>query len=106
MTLAVAPAWAQVQNRTIYGIPEGWSVTANGQPVTVSGDSAIVPEGAAVLLIPPVPAKPKVSNVTLKEVLRDPLAVPLTMEALTAGNIQVNMSGTLTTGMKYSSLMS
>ena len=27
-----------VQNRTIYGIPEGWSVTANGQSVTVSGD--------------------------------------------------------------------
>ena len=102
MALAVAPAWAQVQNRTIYGIPEGWSVTANGQSVTVSGDSAIVPEGAAVLLIPPLPAKPKVSNVTLEEVIRDPLAVPLTMEALTAGNIKVNMTGNLSTGMKYS----
>ena len=43
MALAVAPAWAQVQNRTIYGIPEGWSVTANGQSVTVSGSPTFVP---------------------------------------------------------------
>ena len=32
----------------------------------------------------------------------DPITVPLTMEALTAGNIEVNISGNFSTGMKYS----
>ena len=76
MALAVAPAWAQVQNRTIYGIPEGWTVTANGQTVTVSGDSAIVPEGAQVILTPTAAEKPLVSNVTLERSFATPMRSP------------------------------
>ena len=98
MALAVAPAWAQVQNRTIYGIPEGWSVTANGQSVTVSGDSAIVPEGAQVILTPTAAEKPLVSNVTLEKVIRDPHEVPLTLEALNNGTIVVSNPQS---GMQY-----
>lgn len=43
MALDAAPAWAQLRNHTIYRIAEGWTDTANGQSVTVSGSPTFVP---------------------------------------------------------------
>ena len=102
MATAMGPARAQnTQTRTLTGIPQGWTVTADGQSVTATADgSYTIAAGAAVKLIPPTEVKPTVQNVTVER--RNPLTVPLTLEALTYGTIQVNINGTLTTGMKYS----
>ena len=87
--------------RILHGVPEGWTVMADSVSVAVSADSAVVPAGSQIMMIPPVPVKPTVKSTEVEKYLH-PNEVPLTMEALTAGNIEVNMSGTLTTGMKYS----
>ena len=87
--------------RILHGVPEGWTVMADSVSVAVSADSAVVPAGSQIMMIPPVPVKPTVKSTEVEKYLH-PNEVPLTMEALTAGNIEVNMSGTLSTGMKYS----
>jgi len=57
--------------RSLTGIPQDWSVTADGQSVTVTNGTAEVPAGAAVKLIPPTEVKPTVKAVTVSEVTQD-----------------------------------
>jgi len=101
MAAAIGPARAQnTQTRTLTGIPQGWSVTANGESVTANADgSYTIAAGAAVKLIPPAEVKPTVQNLTVSKAEQPvTLATPLTMEALTAGTIKVNSPKN---GMKY-----
>lgn len=51
----------------ILDIPEGWSVTVDGQPVTVTDGQIPAPMDSYVLLIPPAEQKPYVESITLKE---------------------------------------
>ena len=71
----------------------GTSTTAN--PLPVGGLS----KGDAVTLKYSGDRQVKSITATFEP---DPLATPLTMEAITAGTIQVNINGTLSSGMKYS----
>ncbi len=57
-------AWGQT-NRTLGNIPDGWTVTANGQNVNVNNGTATITDGAEVLLFPPNPAL--VKSVTLTD---------------------------------------
>jgi len=61
-------------------IPNGWSVKADNQNVTVTNGEASIPVGADVVLTPPAPDKPLVKDVELL----DSLNTPLTFEAKTA----------------------
>ena len=73
----------------------GTSTTAN--PLPVGG----LNEGDAVTM--KYNGRLKVKSVTATtDAGPDPLATPLTIEAITAGTIEVNMTGELSTGMKYS----
>jgi uncharacterized repeat protein (TIGR02543 family) len=49
--------------RTLDNIPDGWTVTASGDPVTVTDGTATISVGATVVLTPTNPSK--VRNVTL-----------------------------------------
>lgn len=65
LALATSPVWGQ-NTYTLGNIPQGWTVTANGQNVTVSADgTATIPEGAEVLLFPPQVEINLVKSVTL-----------------------------------------
>lgn len=89
-------------------VPAGWAVTADGQPVTLQGDTARIYEGAAVVLIPPDSLRRRIASVTLTDAApaEEPvtLATPMTMEALTDGTIVVSYDVMNCTGpsMKYS----
>lgn len=72
-------------------IPDGWTVTANGQTVTPNNGEASIPCGATVVLTPPDSVKPRVKDVELLT----PEQIPLTFEAKTAG-------ATVTFGSIYS----
>ena len=75
-----------------------WTATVNGEqpnPLPVGGLS----NGDAVTL--KYNGRLKVKSVTATTDY-DPLATPLTIEAVTPGTIQVYMTGTLSSGMKYS----
>jgi hypothetical protein len=63
---AAVPAWGQNnQTYTLGKIPAGWTVKANGNTVTVTDSTAIIPAGATVVLTPTNTAK--VKKVTLKD---------------------------------------
>lgn len=51
--------------RTLGNIPDGWTVTANGDTITVTNGTAIITEGDTVVLTPTNPAL--VKNVTLTD---------------------------------------
>ena len=93
---------------TISNVPEGWAVTADGDTVTLQGDTARIAEGAAVVLIPPDSLRRRIASVTLTDAApaEEPvtLATPMTMEALTDGTIVVSYDVMNCTGpsMKYS----
>ena len=77
-----------ITNYILTDIPEGWTVTANGQTVPVTPNytdspmgSAIIPGGASVVLTPPDSVKPRVKNIDLLT----PEQIPLTFEAKTEG---------------------
>lgn len=59
-------AWGQT-NRTLGNIPQGWTVTADGQNVTVTEGTATIPAGAEVLLFPPAAEINLVKSVTLTD---------------------------------------
>lgn len=72
--------------RTLTGIPDGWSVTADGQSVTANADGSYTIEaGAAVKLIPPTEVKPTVQTVTVTEA--SPAAPSLAGVTLTDGMV-------------------
>lgn len=92
------------QKYALKNIPEGWTVMVNGieQTRPYQGDSLLITETDSVVLVPSAEDKPRVKSVTLEEEEPvNPMLVPLTMEALTAGTIVVDMSGGSLT-MKYS----
>ena len=88
--------------RTLGDIPAGWTVLADGQPVTVTDGVAQFFDGAKIKLVPPTAYAAKVKSVTMED---EPYSVPLTLEALTAGTVRVNspkagMQYTLNNGAK------
>ena len=52
---------------TLINIPDGWTLTANGRPVTVNNGEAEIPEGADVKLTPASAIINKVKSVTLED---------------------------------------
>ena len=82
--------WTPI-NYILTDIPDGWTVTANGQTVTPNNGEASIPSGATVVLTPPDSLKPRVKDVELLT----PEQIPLTFEAKTAG-------ATVTFGSIYS----
>jgi len=84
-----SPYYYPIPNYTLGEIPSGWTVTANGTEVTVTPYEspnqdkgyASIPVDAEVVLTPTLSEKPRVKSVTLI----DPLTIPLTFEAKTAG---------------------
>ena len=85
IVLGAAGVWAQTPTRILEDIPVNWTVTADGNTVTVTPyhlgsplGSAEVPEGAEVVLTPTGPDKPRVKDVELLT----PKEIPLTFEAM------------------------
>ena len=102
------------------GIPSGWTTDVYGFKVKLAAGTADAGNWTATLgtstTAEPLPVgglnegdavtltyggRLKVKNVTATTDY-DPLATPLTIEAITPGTIQVYMTGTLSSGMKYS----
>ena len=108
ITVSCVAAPAPAPTYTISNVPEGWAVTADGDTVTLQGDTARIAEGAAVVLIPPDSLRRRIASVTLTDAApaEEPvtLATPMTMEALTDGTIVVSYDVMNCTGpsMKYS----
>ena len=104
------------------GIPSGWSTDVYGYKVKLADRTADAGNWTATVgtstTAEPLPVgglsngdavtltysgRLKVKSVTATtDAEPDPLATPLTIEAVTDGTIVVNIDGTLTTGMKYS----
>ena len=62
------PARAQnPQQRTLTGIPQGWTVTADGQSVTVNNNTAVITDGSEVILTPTTAEINFVKGVTLTD---------------------------------------
>lgn len=57
------------KNYTLINIPDGWTLTANGRPVTVNNGEAEIPEGADVKLTPASAIINKVKSVTLEKLV-------------------------------------
>ena len=102
------------------GIPSGWTTDVYGFKVKLAAGTADAGNWTATVgtstTAEPLPVgglnegdavtltyggRLKVKNVTATTDY-DPLATPLTIEAITPGTIQVYMTGTLSSGMKYS----
>ena len=95
-------------------LKEGTEDASNWQGKAGEGEYQVLPlEGVAAgtaVTVKYIGTKKVKSVKAVKKAAADPLAVPLTMEALTAGTIKVNIfedpwdevPGTLSTGMKYS----
>ena len=64
LAAVTGPVWGQSQH-TLGNIPEGWTVTADEQSVTVTNGTATITDGATVVLTPPNPAF--VKSVTLTD---------------------------------------
>ena len=127
-SLTTIPVLGDIALTPVEGQENTWTFTMQAANATFSATLAPIPytvtlkegtEDAANWTFDPAEAKTtgvaagteitatysgtkRVKSVKAKKKEPDPLATPLTMEALTAGNIQVNMSDPLTTGMKYS----
>lgn len=83
---AAVPAWGQNnQTYTLGKIPAGWTVKANGNTVTVTDSTAIIPAGATVTLSPMYPAK--VKSVKLKDA---PVCRRILLDTLTADFVAQN----------------
>ncbi len=65
LAAVAGPVCGQSQHHTLGNIPEGWTVTADEQSVTVTNGTATITDGATVVLTPPNPAF--VKNVTLTD---------------------------------------
>ena len=91
-----------INNYILTDIPDGWTVTANGQTVTVTPNytdspmgSAIIPGGASVVLTPPDSVKPRMKDVELLA----PEQIPLTFEAKAAGSTVTFIKGSNLTSL-------
>jgi hypothetical protein len=81
LLLLMAPTWGQTE-RTLYGIPSGWTVTVDGLYVTpINGNVSALP-GQEVKLFPPDPVPAPDKKVESVGVT----GVPLTFEAAVAGS--------------------
>ena len=65
LAAVTGPVCGQSQQHTLGNIPEGWTVTANGDTVPVVNGTATITDGAEVQLFPPNPAL--VKSVTLTD---------------------------------------
>ena len=66
---------------TLSDIPSGWTLTVDGQAITVTNGIAVIPADADVVLTPTDSDIPRVQEIELI----DPLTIPLTFEAKVAG---------------------
>lgn len=73
---------------TLINIPEGWTLTANGQPVTVTNGEAEIPEGADVKLTPASAIINKVKSVTLEDFMPNVTAPTLRTDLVYNGQTQ------------------
>ncbi len=92
LTVTAGTAWGQ---HTLGNIPDGWTVTADGNPVTVtSNGTAAIPAGATVTLTPLYPAK--VKSVKLKDegLLNGKFSISATNQVyFSQGNLQATYNG-------------
>ena len=93
LLLAVAgPVCGQSQH-TLGNIPEGWTVTADEQSVTVTNGTAIITEGATVVLTPPNPAFVKSVKLVDDSPLSGKFSVSATKQVqFSRGNLQATCS--------------
>ena len=99
-----SPYYYPTPGHTLGAIPSDWTVTANGQTVTVTPyyenaplGYASIPTDAQVVLTPPDPDR--VISVTLI----DPLTIPLTFEAKVAGaQVSFHIANGVTGPVQYS----
>ncbi|MCR5471652.1 MAG: leucine-rich repeat domain-containing protein [Prevotella sp.] len=73
---------------TLINIPEGWTLTANGRPVTVNNGEAEIPEGANVKLTPATAIINKVKSVTLEDFMPQTTAPTLRTDLVYNGQTQ------------------
>lgn len=73
---------------TLINIPEGWTLTANGRPVTVTNGEAEIPEGANVKLTPATAIINKVKSVTLEDFMPNVTAPTLRTDLVYNGKTQ------------------
>ena len=73
---------------TLINIPEGWTLTANGRPVTVNNGEAEIPEGANVKLTPATAIINKVKSVTLEDFMPNVTAPTLRTDLVYNGKTQ------------------
>lgn len=76
------------KNYTLINIPEGWTLTANGRPVTVNNGEAEIPEGADVKLTPATAIINKVKSVTLEDFMPQITAPTLRTDLVYNGKTQ------------------
>ncbi|MBQ9546948.1 MAG: hypothetical protein IJU90_06655 [Bacteroidales bacterium] len=57
--------------RTLHHVPAGWTITADGEPVVINNDTAIVPAGAAIVATPTDHDKPRVKSLAITHLVRD-----------------------------------
>lgn len=57
--------------RTLHHVPAGWTITADGEPVVINNDTAIVPAGAAIVATPTDYDKPRVKSLAITHLVRD-----------------------------------
>ncbi len=76
------------KNYTLINIPDGWTLTANGRPVTVTNGEAEIPEGADVKLTPATAIINKVKSVTLEDFMPQITAPTLRTDLVYNGQTQ------------------
>lgn len=74
---------------TLGNIPDGWTVTANGDTITVTNGTAIISAGATVVLTPPNPAFVKSVTLVNEGLLNGQFSVSSTKKVqFSQGNLQ------------------
>ena len=103
---ATGPARAQnPQQRTLTGIPQGWTVTADGQSVTVNNNTAIITDGSEVILTPTTAEINFVKGVTLTDAPMPVIGNFILLDTLTRDYVMQDndtLTGTLAGNYKIS----
>lgn len=92
MAAVTGPVCGQSQH-TLGNIPEGWTVTADGQSVTVTNGTATITDGATVVLTPTNPAFVKSVKLVDDSPLSGKFSVSATKQVqFSRGNLQATCS--------------
>lgn len=92
LAAVTGPVWGQSQH-TLGNIPEGWTVTANGDTVPVVNGTATIDDGATVVLTPPYPAFVKSVKLVDDSPLSGKFSVSATKQVqFSRGNLQATCS--------------